>query len=80
MQLYRLFVLSFEDNADWRRYKGYFLPTVEIKAYNIMINGKNFFDQPVENDLRTNDNIQKIVTGQGHDYSWLWDENNLRIF
>ena len=26
------------------------------------------FDQPVKNDLRTYDNTQKIVTGQGDDY------------
>ena len=42
-----------------------FLPTVEIKDYNVMVNGRNFFDQPVKNDLRTFDNIQKIATGQG---------------
>ena len=30
-----------------------------------MINEKNFFEQPVKNDLRTYDNIQKILTGQG---------------
>ena len=29
----------------------------------------NFFDQPVENYLRTYDNIQKLTTGQGDDYT-----------
>ena len=32
-----------------------------------MIDGRNFFDQPVKNDLKTYDNIQKIETGQGDD-------------
>ena len=32
-----------------------------------MINGKNFFDQPVKNDLITYKNIRKIATGQGDD-------------
>ena len=32
-----------------------------------MINGKNFFDQPVKNDIKTYDNIRKITTGQGDD-------------
>ena len=32
-----------------------------------MIDGKNFFDQPVKSNVRTFDNIQKIVTGQGDD-------------
>ena len=30
-----------------------------------MIDGRNVFDQPVKNDLRTYDNIQKIAIGQG---------------
>ena len=34
-----------------------------------MINGKNFFDQPVVNNLRTYDNIRKNATGQGDDYT-----------
>ena len=34
-----------------------------------MIDGKNFFDQPVKNDMRTYDNIRKIATGQGDDYT-----------
>ena len=33
-----------------------------------MINGRNFFDQPIKNDLKTYDNIKKIATGQGDDY------------
>ena len=62
---YRLFVLSFENNAHRTRYTGYFLPKVEIKDYNVMINGQSFFDQPVKNDLRIYDNVQKITIGQG---------------
>ena len=34
-----------------------------------MIVGQNFFDQPVRNDLTTFDNIQKIETCQGDDYT-----------
>ena len=34
-----------------------------------MIDGKNFFDQPVKNDLTTYENIRKISTGQGDDYT-----------
>ena len=46
-----------------------FLPQVEIKDYNVMIDGWNFFDQSVKNNLRTYDNIWKIATGQGDDYT-----------
>ena len=34
-----------------------------------MINGENFFDQPVKNNKVTYDNIRKIATGQGDDYA-----------
>ena len=34
-----------------------------------MIDGKNSFDQPVKNYLGTYDNIQKIATGLGDDYT-----------
>ena len=33
-----------------------------------MINGRNFFDELVKNDLETYDNIQKITTCQVDDY------------
>ena len=32
-----------------------------------MIDGQNFFDQPVRNDLRTYDSNPKIATGEGDD-------------
>ena len=34
-----------------------------------MIDEKNLFDQPVKNNLRKYDNIRKIATGQGDDYT-----------
>ena len=40
-----------------------------MQDYNVMIEGQNFYDQPVENDLRTYDNIRKIETGQVDDYT-----------
>ena len=44
-------------------------PKVEIKDYNAMVDGKNFFDQPINSDLKTYENIRKIATGQGDDYT-----------
>ena len=60
----RLFDLSFENEDDRKLSTGYYLPKVEIMDYNVMIDGKNFLDQPVQNNLRTYDNTQKIVIGQ----------------
>ena len=36
-----------------------------FRRYNVRIDGQNFFDQPIRNNLITNDNIQKIAKGQG---------------
>ena len=65
----RLFVLAFENDAQRTSNKRYYIPNVEIKDYNVMIDGKNFFDQPVKNDKVTYENIRKITIGQGDDYT-----------
>ena len=65
----RLFVLAFENDDDRISDDEYYLPTVEIKDYNIVINGENFFDQPIKNNKITYANIRKIATGQGDDYT-----------
>ena len=65
----RLFILLFENEGDKNVHTGYHLPKVEIKDPDVMINGKNFFDQTVKSVMRTYDNIRKIVTGQGDDYA-----------
>ena len=65
----RLFVLAFENDDDRTSDEQYYLPTVEIKDYNIMVNGKNFFDQPIKDNKVTYDNIRQIATGQGDDYA-----------
>ena len=65
----RLFVLAFENDNDRTSDDQYYLPTVEIKDYNIVINGENFFDQPIKNNKITYDNIRKITSGQGDDYT-----------
>ena len=40
---------------------------MEIKDYNIIIDGRNFFDLPIKNDLKTHDNVRKIAARQGND-------------
>ena len=65
----RLFVLAFEDDEQRISRKKYYIPNAEIKDYNVMINGENFFDQPVRNDKVTYENIRKITTGHGDDYT-----------
>ena len=49
----RLFVLSFENENDRTSHSNYYLPKVEIKDYNVMIDVKNLFDQPINSELKT---------------------------
>ena len=53
----RLFVLAFENGTQRTSKKRYYLPNEEIKNYNIMIDGKNLFGQPIKNDKITYENI-----------------------
>ena len=64
----RLFVLAFENDDHRTSDDRYYLPTVELKDYNIMINDENFFDQPIKNNKVTYENIRKIAASQGDDY------------
>ena len=34
-----------------------------------MIDGKNIFDQPINNDFKTYENVRKVAAGQGDDYT-----------
>ena len=65
----RLFVLPFENENDRTSHSTYYLPKVEIKDYNVMINGKSFFDQPINSDHKAYENIRKIATGQRNNYT-----------
>ena len=65
----RLFVLAFENDAQRTSNKRYYIPNVEIKDYSVIIDGKNFFDQPVKNDKVIYENIKEIAIGQGNDYT-----------
>ena len=41
----------------------------QLKDYNVVIDGRNFFDQPINSMTKTYENIRKIAAGQGDDYT-----------
>ena len=47
----------------------YFFPRVKIENYNIEVDGRNFYDQPINDSIKQYDKIRKISTGQGNDYT-----------
>ena len=70
----RLFVLAYNNKEGDNKvsvdsYKKYFLPRVKIENYNIEIDGRNFYDQPINDSIKQYDEIRKISTGQGDDYT-----------
>ena len=54
-----------------KRFKArrYYLPKGIIINYNIIINGKNFDVQPVDSDIKRNEEIKKLTAGQGEGYT-----------
>ena len=47
----------------------YYLPKDIIKNYNVLINGRNFYDQPIDPDIKWYEEIRKLTTGQGEEYT-----------
>ena len=61
--------MPFENGNGRISYSEYYFPKVEIKNYNVKIDGRNVFDQPFNNNIKTYENIRKTATGQGDDYT-----------
>ena len=70
----RLFVLAYNNTAGDNQvsvdsFKKYFLPRVKIENYNIEIDVRNFYDQSTNDSIKQYDEVRKISTGQGDDYT-----------
>ena len=50
-------------------YKKYFLPRVDITNYNVIIDGRGFYDQPINDQTKKYDEIRKIATRKGDHYT-----------
>ena len=47
----------------------YFLPRGEIENYIVLIDGRNFYDQPINDIIKQYDEVRKVSTGYGDDYT-----------
>ena len=71
----RLFVLAFndanndDDKVERDSHRKYFLPRVDIINYNVLIDGKNFYDKPINDQIKKYDEIRKFATRKGDDYT-----------
>ena len=50
-------------------HRKYLLPRVDITNYDVLTDGRNFYDQPINYQIKTYDEIGKIQTGKGDDYT-----------
>ena len=70
-----MFVLAFDNTDNGAKkvernsHTKYFLPRVDITNYNILINGRNIYDQLINDLVKQYDEIRKTATGQGDDYT-----------
>ena len=67
-----MFVLAYanDDNATNKNsYRKYYLPRLKIKNYNFEIDGRNFYDQSINDLIKKYNEIRKVSTGQGDDYT-----------
>ena len=68
----RLFVLAFANvgnDLERNGYRKYFMPRIIITNYNVLIDGRNFYDQPINSQIRQYDEIRKIAIGKGDNYA-----------
>ena len=68
----RLFVLAYNranGQASRNGQRKYYLPRIDLKKYNVIIDGRNFYDNPIESDIEKYREIKKVMIGKGEDYT-----------
>ena len=66
--------MGFNNAADAKRveregHRKYFLPRIDIKDYNILIDGRNFYDQNINDKIKVYDETRKVGLGKGDNYT-----------
>ena len=68
----RLFLMAYlrgGDNPDRNNQRKYYLPRSDLKKYNVIIDGRNFYDNPIESDIEKYRELKRVMTGKGEDYT-----------
>ena len=68
----RLFVMAYlrgGDNPDKNNRRKYCLPRSNLNKYNVIIDGRNFYDNPIESDIEKYRELKKVMIGKGEDYT-----------
>ena len=72
----RLFVITYNRPAIDNQFnrnsqQKYYLPRNDLKKYNVIIDGRNFYDNPIESDIEKYRELKKVMIGKGEDYTAL---------
>ena len=68
----RLFLMAYNRAAGQATRNGqrkYYLLRIDLKKYNVIIDGINFYDNPIESDIKKYRELKKVMTGKGEDYT-----------
>ena len=68
----RLFVLAYnrangQPTRNGRR--KYYLPRIDLEKCNVIIDGRNLYDNPIESDIEKYRELKKVMIGKGEDYT-----------
>ena len=47
----------------------YYLPRIDLNKYNVIIDGRIFYDNPIESDIEKYRELKKVMIGKGEDYT-----------
>ena len=47
----------------------YYLPRIDLNKYNVFIDGRNFYDNPIESDIEKYRELKKVMIEKGEDYT-----------
>ena len=68
----RLFLMAYDRAAGQATRNGqrkYYLPRIDLKKYNVIIDGRNFYDNPIESDIKKYRELKKVMIEKGEDYT-----------
>ena len=68
----RLFVMAYNrvDGQPTRNgQRKYYLPRISLNKYNVIIDRRNFYDNPIESDIEKYRELKKVMIGKGEDYT-----------
>ena len=68
----RLFVMGYnrvEGQPTRNGQRKHYLPRISVNKYNVIIDGKNFYDNPIESDIEKYRELKKVMTGKGENYT-----------